>query len=96
LTRAKQVTRVMFKGTTSEIVTCSGDGLVRFWNVDNGGSGITFGDSNDFLYAVSVSSDGKIVAAGGEEGVVRLYNGTNGQPLKILVPPDAQPHETKK
>jgi WD40 repeat protein len=84
---AKQVTRLMFKGTTSEIVTCSGDALVRFWNVDNGSGGISFSGNSDFLYAVSVSSDGKLVAAGGEEGIVRLYNGTNGQLLKALAPP---------
>jgi WD40 repeat protein len=86
-THAKQITRLMFKGTTSEIVTCSGDPLVRCWNVDNGGGGITFGGHKDFLYAVSVSADGKIVAAGGEEGIVRLYNGTNGQLIKALLPP---------
>jgi WD40 repeat protein len=95
-THAKQVTRLMFKGTTSEIVTCSGDPLVRFWNVDNGGGGITFGGSNDFLYAVSVSSDGKIVASGGEEGIVRLYNGTNGQLLKALLPPGVEAPAPKK
>ncbi|HLJ95728.1 MAG TPA: c-type cytochrome domain-containing protein [Gemmataceae bacterium] len=83
----KQVTRLMFKGTTSEIVMCSGDPLVRFWNVDNGSGGVAFSGNSDFLYAVGVTSDGKLVAAGGEEGIVRLYNGTNGQLLKALVPP---------
>lgn len=83
----KQVTRLLFVGGTSQVVTCSGDQLVRLWNVDNGGTGMTFGGSGDFLYAVGVSPDGKVVAAGGEEGVVRLYNGGNGQLLKALVPP---------
>ena len=77
----------MFIGNTPQIVTCSGDQTVKFWNVDNGGAGINFGGSNDFLYAVGVSSDGKVVAAGGEEGIVRLYNGTNGQLVKSLLPP---------
>ncbi len=83
----KQVTRLLFVGNTPQIVTCSGDQTVKFWNVDNGGAGINFGGSNDFLYAVGVSPDGKVVAAGGEEGIVRLYNGTNGQLLKSLLPP---------
>jgi WD40 repeat protein len=86
----KQVTRLLFVGTTSQILTCSGDQAARFWNVDNGGSGVTFGGSKDFLYAVGVSPDGKIVAAGGEEGVVRLYNGANGQLVKALVPPETE------
>jgi WD40 repeat protein len=93
---AKQITRLMFKGTTSDIVTCSGDPLVRFWNVDNGSGGLTFGGNNDFLYAVSVSADGKIVAAGGEEGIVRLYNGTSGQFIKALLPPGVEAATSKK
>jgi WD40 repeat protein len=84
----KQITRLVFKGKTSEILTCSGDQTVRFWNVDNGSGGLAFGGSQDFVYAVGVSADGKVVAAGGEEGIVRLYNGTNGQLIKALSPPE--------
>jgi Planctomycete cytochrome C/Anaphase-promoting complex subunit 4 WD40 domain/WD domain, G-beta repeat len=92
----KQVTRLLFIGKTPEIATCSGDATVRFWNVDNGGNVRNFGGSTDFLYAVGVSSDGAIVAAGGEEGIVRLYNGTNGSLIKELLPPDAQKTAAKK
>jgi WD40 repeat protein len=83
----KQITRLEFIGKTPQFVTCSGDNTVRFWNVDNGGNIRNFGGSNDFLYAVGVSPDGSVVAAGGEEGIVRLYNGTNGTLVKELVPP---------
>jgi WD40 repeat protein len=69
---------------------------VRFWNVDNGGNVRNFGGNTDFLYAVGVSSDGAIVADGGEEGIVRLYNGTNGSLIKELLPPDAQKTAAKK
>jgi WD40 repeat protein len=93
---SKQITRLVFKGNTSEIATCSGDQTVRMWNVDNGGGGMTFGGSNDFLYAVGISPDGKIVAAGGEEGIVRLYNGGNGQLLKALLPPGLEDPSAKK
>ncbi|HMC89652.1 MAG TPA: NB-ARC domain protein, partial [Gemmataceae bacterium] len=92
----KQVTRLVFKGKTSEILTCSGDSVVRFWNVDNGGGGMAFGGNKDFLYAVGVSPDGQVVAAGGEEGVVRLYNGGNGQLIKALAPPGAEAPPRKK
>lgn len=86
----KQITRLEFIGKTPLFVTCSGDNTVRFWNVDNGGNVRNFGGSNDFLYAVGVSPDGSIVAAGGEEGIVRLYNGTNGALVKELLPPGAE------
>ena len=52
--------------------------------------GRQFTSGNDFLYAVGVSPDGAIVAAGGEEGIVRLYNGTNAQLIKQLLPPGAE------
>src|SRR5262249_15763693 len=92
----KQGTRLLFRGNTAEIVTCSGDQTVKFWNVGNGGSISNLAGNNDFLYAVGVSPDGNVVAAGGEEGVVRLYNGANGQLLKSLLPPGVTPPTEKK
>jgi WD40 repeat protein len=86
----KQITRLLFIGKTPEIATCSGDQTVKFWNVDNGGNTRNFGGNTDFLYAVGVSPDGAVVAAGGEEGIVRLYNGTNGQLVKELLPPGVE------
>jgi len=86
----KQITRLEFIGKTPQFVTCSGDNTVRFWNVDNGGNIRNFGGSNDFLYAVGVSPDGSVVAAGGEEGIVRLYNGANGALVKELLPPGVE------
>jgi WD40 repeat protein len=91
----KQITALKFIGKTAQFVTCSGDQTVRFWNADNGGNVRNFGGSNDFLYAVGVSADGTIVAAGGQEGVVRLYNGTNTNLIKVLVPPGV-PEPPKK
>src|SRR5262249_6723810 len=91
----KQVTRLLFIGKTDQFATCSGDQTVRFWNI-NGGNTRNFGGSTDFLYALSVSPDGAVVAAGGQEGIVRLYNGTNGRLLKSLLPPDAEPGAPKK
>jgi hypothetical protein len=36
------------------------------------------------------------VAAGGEEGVLRLYNGNNGQLVKSLLPPGEKAEGGKK
>jgi WD40 repeat protein len=88
---SKQITRVQFIGKKPEFVTCSGDQQVRFWNADNGGNTRNLGDAGDYLYALGVSPDGSVVAAGGETGVVRVYNGTNGQLLKTLLPPGIAP-----
>jgi WD40 repeat protein len=86
----KQVTRLVFIGKTGQFITCSGDTQVRTWNVDNGGNTKNYGGSTDFLYAIGVSPDGDIIAAGGEEGVVRLYNGKTSTLIKALVPPGVE------
>ena len=87
----KQVTRLVFVGKTPTFLTASGDQSVKLWNVDNGGNMRTFAGGTDFLYAVASSIDGKLVAAGGEEGIVRLYNGDNAALIKSLLPPGAEP-----
>ncbi len=87
----KQITRLVFVGKTPQFATCSGDQQVKMWNVDNGGNTRNFAGGSDYLYALGVSPDGTILAAGGEEGIVRLYNGTNGQLIKTLLPPGAAP-----
>lgn len=85
---AKQVTRLSVLGSKPEFVSVSGDQLVKRWNVDNGGAGRVYGGGKDFLYAVAASADGSVIAAGGEEGVVRLYNGDTGALIKALTPPE--------
>jgi len=91
----KQVTRLVFVGKTSNFLTCSGDQQVRAWNVDNGGNTGNYGGNNDYVYAVSTSPDGQIVATGGEDGLVRVYRGPGG-PKMTLLPPGAAPMTTKK
>lgn len=84
----KQVTRLVFVGKKNEFLTCSGDQSVRKFRTDGGNAG-NYAGGTDFLYAVGVSSDGSIVAAGGQEGVVRLYD-AGGKLLKTLAPPGAE------
>jgi len=89
---SKQLTRLLFIGKKPECITVSGDDQIKVWNVDQGNNTRSFGGGGtDFLYAVGVSPDGAVVAAGGEEGVVHLYRGDNGQLIKDLLPPGAAP-----
>jgi WD40 repeat protein len=94
----KQITRLVFVGKTNTFLTASGDQSVKLWNVDNGGNQKNYGGGADFLYAVAASPDGKLVAAGGEEGVVRLYNGDSQAMIKAAYPPGEEPkkEEPKK
>jgi WD40 repeat protein len=86
----KQVTRLTFIGKKNEILTCGGDGTVKKFNATNGGNIGNFGGATDFVYAIGASPDGQIIAAGGQDGVVRVYNGANLQLMKTLVPPQTK------
>lgn len=90
------VTRLKFIGKTQFFVTVGGDKQLKQWDSNNGGNRRTYAGNTDYLYAVSVSADGKVVAAGGEEGVVRVYNGDNGQVIQTIDPanPPEAPEET--
>jgi hypothetical protein len=92
----KQVTRLMFVGKKTEFLTSGGDNQVKMFNATSGGNVRSFGGATDFVYAIGVNPEGTIVAAGGQEGVVRVYNGANATLLKTLLPPEAQPKQEEK
>lgn len=85
----KQVTRLIFIGKKTEFVTCGGDNQVKVINATNGAIR-NLGTATDFLYSVGASPDGLVVAAGGEEGVVRIYNGNTGAFVRALTPPGVE------
>jgi WD40 repeat protein len=87
---AKQVTRLLFVGKKSEFITGGGDSAVKKFNAANGGNIGNYGGATDFIYAIGASPDGLVIAAGGQEGIVRVYNGANAQLTRTLLPPDAQ------
>jgi WD40 repeat protein len=89
----KQVTRLLFVGKKNEFLTCSGDQSVRKYRTDGGNAG-NYGGSTDYLYAIGVSPDGSVVAAGGQEGVVRVYD-ASGKLLKTLAPPGVETQPKK-
>ena len=80
----KQVTRLFFIGKKNEFLTCGGDGAVKKFNATNGGNIGNLWRRRGFRLRVGASPDGLVIAAGGEEGVVRVYNGANTQLTQTL------------
>ena len=72
------------------------DGFVRLWDVASGGQRLTFGlvpvplprprrgRERPQLYAVTFAPDGKALAAGGEDGVIYLWDiGSGARPARL-------------
>ncbi|HYV35784.1 MAG TPA: c-type cytochrome domain-containing protein, partial [Gemmataceae bacterium] len=62
--------------------TCSADGTVKLWDLSAGAATRTLTGLTDFVYAVAFSSDGTLVAAGGWNGEVRIWEVASGQLVK--------------
>ncbi len=78
----KEVNSVMFIGTTHDAVATSGDKTIRVFNADSGQMGKQFSGVNDFLYCGAISQDGKTIAAGGQDGILRIWDYASGQQLQ--------------
>ena len=90
----KQVTALQYMGRGDNLVSSCGDKTVRFHTGSNGGNFRNFAGANDYLYSAAASADEKVVVAGGQDGVIRVWNGTNGQLLLTLSP--AKTSEARK
>jgi WD40 repeat protein len=85
----KEVTSVQFVGITDQAITSAGDARVRLVR-DNGTEVRSFTGAADFVYAAAATPDGNLVVAGGQDGVLRSWNGTNGAALFTFEPPIAK------
>jgi WD40 repeat protein len=77
-------------------LSCSGDTTVRVHRAGDGGNTRNFGGAEKFMFAVAASDDGKLIAAAGQDGILRLWNGQNNQPLFTLEPPPEAKPSTEK
>ena len=87
---AKQVTSVLCVGTGDDIISCSGDKSVRLHTASDGKNYRNFAGGTDYMYSVTAASDLAIVLSGGEDGILRVWNGKDGSLLKSLDPAGAR------
>jgi WD40 repeat protein len=86
----KQVTGVRFIGQTQFTISCSGDRIVRMHNSDNGGTQRNFSGAADYMYCIDATPDptAGIIAAGGHDGILRIWKTGNAQVLQTIGPPE--------
>jgi WD40 repeat protein len=80
----KEVTAVRFVGATANLLTSSGDNKVRLVGTD-GNEVRVFPDVADFMESAAVSADGKLIVAGGQDSVLRIWN-ADGAKLQAFEP----------
>lgn len=92
----KQLTSLVFVGKKNDFLTTSGDNQARMWSITGGNNRNFTSEGGDFLYCIATSPDGAVVAAGAQDGGVRLFNGATGAVIKTLLPPGVLKAEPKK
>ncbi len=83
----KQVTSIQYIGASDNLISCGGDKTVKMHRSNDGGNTRNFAGPTDFVYATACTRDEAIVIAGGEDGILRVWNGTNAQELFKFEPP---------
>lgn len=80
----KEVTGITYLAGSDLVASC-GDKTVR--TVVNGAMGKTFAGATDFVYCVTATLDGASVAAGGQDGVLRIWDVKTGTETRNFPPP---------
>jgi len=81
----KEVTSVSFIGVTDQVLAAAGDGQLRLVR-DSGESVRSFVGANDYLYSAAATPDGKVIVAGGQDGILRVWDGRDGKPQAEFPP----------
>lgn len=84
----KEVTSIEFMGSSDNMMCSSGDKKISAKNT-GGGNVRDYGGPADFMYSVRTSADGKVIAAGGQDSIVRVWD-ENGQTIINFDPPKLQ------
>jgi len=85
----KEVTSISFVGVTDQTLASSGDDQVRTVT-DTGETIHSYQGGTNFMNSASSTPDGKIIIAGGDDGVLRVWNGTNAEVMATFAPPLAR------
>jgi WD40 repeat protein len=83
-------------GRSANIVSCGGDKTVRFHTADNGNNYRNFAGATDFMFAAAASANEQVVIAAGQDGVLRVWNGANGQVIRTFDPPKPDNQQAAK
>jgi WD40 repeat protein len=84
----KQVAGIEFLAWNSSVASASADGTVRIHNAESGAGEKSLG-AGGYLHALALTPGGRLIAAGGHEGKLFIWDGKEGKLLHTLEPPGA-------
>ena len=79
----KEATGVGFLGNKAEVLASSGDASIAVYGLDGTRRRVMEG-ARGFIFAESISADGRYAAAGGQDGVLRIWDAANGKALATV------------
>jgi len=79
----KEVTSLQYIGATNQIVTSAGDNLVRIVT-DDGTEVRAIAKLPDFMQAAASAPSGATIIGGGEDSILRVWDGTNGKEVAVF------------
>ena len=85
-TYSKQVTSLEFIGMQDNFLSSSGDRRVFLHTASNGKTVREFKGCPDYVYCSATTADGSMIAAGCEDGVLRIWNGADGKEVATFEP----------
>ncbi|MBI2929559.1 MAG: WD40 repeat domain-containing protein, partial [Verrucomicrobia bacterium] len=85
----KEVTSIRFLDASNEAIITSGDSQVRLIRDDGKNDVRIFGGAKDFIHSAAVTPDGRVVVGGGQDGVLRVWDGANAEPRRVFEPPQS-------
>lgn len=77
---SKEVTSLQFIGATNQIITAAGDNKVRVIT-DDGGDVRSIANLPDYMQAAAGTPDGNLLIGGGEDSLLRVWDGGSGREL---------------
>lgn len=80
---SKEVSAVLFLAASENLVTASGDRSLKLSNQPLPGSGATF------FHAADASEDGRVIIAGGQDGVLRVWDGIAKKLIREFPAPES-------
>jgi len=83
----KEITSIRFLDASNEAIITTGDSQVRLIRDDGKNDVRTYGGAKDFMQSAAITPDGKVVVGGGQDGVLRVWEGANNEVRRVFEPP---------